>query len=113
MKVTSILTIVGSIALPLMLDWPGLISFLVGLSGAFIYIGARSLSKNRDPGVLSLVLPMAPLSPAVVLGLPVALQILRMLARPEVQAFFEAKAQEKEAIKAAAGDLGSAKNCNS
>jgi hypothetical protein len=45
---------------------------------------------------------MAPLSPAVVLGLPVALQILRMLARPEVQAFLETNGQEKEAAKAPA-----------
>jgi hypothetical protein len=93
---------VGSVALPSFVEWPALIFCLVGLSGIFIYIGARRLSKNRDPGALSLVLAMAPLSPAVVLGLPVALQILRILARPEVRPFFEAKAREKEAAKATA-----------
>jgi tRNA A-37 threonylcarbamoyl transferase component Bud32 len=101
LQVTSILTIVGSVALLSFHEWLGL-SLLVGFSGAFIYIGARRLSKNRDPGVLSLVLAMAPLSPAVVLGLPVGLQILRMLSRPEVQAFLEGTAGEKEITKGTA-----------
>jgi predicted Ser/Thr protein kinase len=101
LKITSILTIVGSLALPSFVEWPALLYFLVALSGAFIYVGARRLAKNRDPGSLSLVLAMAPLSPAVVLGLPVALQILRLLARSEVRAFFE-KAGENENAKAMA-----------
>ncbi len=45
---------------------------------------------------------MAPLSLAVMLGLPVGLHLLRTLARPEVKAFFETKAREKKAAKAAA-----------
>ena len=57
------------------------------IAGTILCTGARALARSRDPGTLPLVVDMAPLSPAVVLGLPVGLWLLRTLARPEVTSF--------------------------
>jgi hypothetical protein len=69
--------------------WPMAIWGLI--AGPIIFLGGRSLRKRRRPGPLPLVLAMVPFSPAVVLGLPVALMALRTLNRPEVRSFFDAK----------------------
>ncbi len=102
LKVTGILTFVSWLVLTPALEWSGLFVFLAGFAGMIIYIGGRDLAKNREPGTVALVLALAPLSPAAILGLPVSLQILRMLGRPEVQVFFAAKARERETAKATA-----------
>ena len=65
-------------------------------------IGSRALLKHRDPGQGAPILAMVPFTPAVVLGLPTGLRVLRILARPEVQAFFEEKARERLAAKSPA-----------
>jgi hypothetical protein len=100
LKATGILTFVGWLVLAPFFDWIGPSILWAMFAGTIICIGARALAGNRDPGTLPLVVAMAPLSPAVVLGLPVGLWLLRTLARPEVHAFFEAKAQERHAERA-------------
>jgi hypothetical protein len=100
LKVTGILTFVSWLILTPALEWPGLFVYFAGIAGMVIYLGGRELAKNREPGTVALVLALAPLSPAAILGLPVSLQLLRMLGRPEVQAFFKVKTREKEAAKA-------------
>lgn len=102
LKFVGILTCAGWIVMLPFDSWFAA-AFLWGVvAGTVICIGARALGKNRDPGTLPLILAMIPLSPAVVLGLPAALQTLRMLTRPEVRALIEAKAREKEATAATA-----------
>jgi hypothetical protein len=97
LKITGIATFAGWLVLAMFLEWIGITFLWAAASGTIICLGARALAKHRDPGTVPLILAMAPVSPAVVLGLPVGLQMLRTLARPEVQSFFEAKAREKEA----------------
>ena len=61
------------------------------IAGLIVLLAGRSLRKLRRPGVLPLVLAMVPLSPSVLLGLPVGLIALRMLSRPEIRSFLDAK----------------------
>jgi Protein kinase domain len=103
LKTTGILTFVGWLVLAPFLDEVGLFGLFVLwalVAGTILWIGASRLAKGRDPGTLAMILAMAPLSPAVMLGLPVGLHLLRTLARPEVKALFDTKAREKEAAKA-------------
>ncbi len=102
LRLTGILTFLGWLVFVPFIHWVGIPMLWAVFAGTIICIGARRLTRHRDPGTLALILAMAPVSPAVILGLPVGLQIIRMLARREVQAIFETKAQEHEAAKAPA-----------
>ena len=61
------------------------------IAGPIVCLAGRSLRKLRRPGILPFVLAVVPMSPAVLIGLPVGLIGLRMLSRPEIRSFFEAK----------------------
>ena len=102
LKVTGFLTFVSWLVLVPFFEWIGVFLLWAAVAGTILFIGARALARNRDPGTLPVFLAMVPLSPAVVFGLPVALRTLRTLARPEVIDFLEAKVGESESPTASA-----------
>ena len=94
LRVVGFLTFVGwimPVPLPEFDGWGIKIAWAL-LAGSILCLGARSLGKRRKPSVLPFLVAMAPFSPAVMLGLPLSLRMLRMMSRPEVKAHFEAPA---------------------
>ncbi len=99
MKATGIVTFIGWIVLTPFVNGISMPVLWAMFAGAIISVGAVALARQRDPGHAAPILAMVPFSPAVVLGLPVGLRVLRILARPEVQAYLEEKARERLAAK--------------
>ncbi len=70
-----------------MLPGAGLTVLWAVVAGSIIGFGGRTLYRLREPSAIPLLLAMLPATPAVMVGLPAGLRILRMLARPEVKEF--------------------------
>jgi tRNA A-37 threonylcarbamoyl transferase component Bud32 len=102
LNATGIITFFGWLLMAPFVHEFGMTVLWAMIAGTIICLGARDLKKERDPGYIAPILAMAPFSPAVILGLPVGVRLLRTLARPEVQAYFEAKRHEKTASAAPA-----------
>lgn len=101
LRLTSILTFLSWPLMALLTETPTLSFTWIVTAGTILWMAGRAIAKQRDPGTFPLVVAMAPLTPAVVVGLPVGLRTLRMLERPEVKELFEARARAKPSVRAA------------
>ncbi len=100
LKITGILVLAGWFIMLPVFDRIGFAILWAVAAGTIICLGARRLAKNRDPGTVALILAMTPFSPAVVLGLPVGLSIMRMLSRPEIRELLKTKTEGQQTAEA-------------
>ncbi|QVL33538.1 serine/threonine protein kinase [Telmatocola sphagniphila] len=91
LKYTAFASFLSGLMLACFLEHPQFYVLALVLSNGPLLLAARALSRSRSPGILPPLIAMLPLTPAIGLGLPLGIQLLRMLSRPEVKAFFEAK----------------------
>lgn len=101
LRLTAILTYVSWPLMAIISEMPTLALLWVVTAGTIIWMAGRALAKDRDPGTFPLVVAMMPLTPAVIIGLPVGLRTLRMLERTEVKDLFESRARAKPSVTAA------------
>jgi predicted Ser/Thr protein kinase len=94
LKAIALFTFVGWLMATPFVDAAGVTVLWAIFAGIMILLASKAIDQRKHPGMAGLIVAMVPLSPVVLLGLPVAIRMLRTLSRPEVIEYFKTPVAE-------------------